>query len=176
MQPEFQSTLPRRERHDIDLELTICCDFNPRSREGSDLCMICSVCLMYISIHAPAKGATVLYLHGLDNNSISIHAPAKGATSLGLKISVPILISIHAPAKGATDGCMVHKQSSRFQSTLPRRERRITGSPRAELIGISIHAPEKGATVFVNPRPISVVFQSTLPRRERRQLGTRIRD
>ena len=35
---------------------------------------------MYISIHAPAKGATVLYLHGLDNNSISIHAPAKGAT------------------------------------------------------------------------------------------------
>ena len=34
-------------------------DFNPRSREGSDICNSNNLlCKLYISIHAPAKGAT----------------------------------------------------------------------------------------------------------------------
>ena len=79
-------------------------DFNPRSREGSDtgtdyvLCMACM-----ISIHAPAKGAT---LRLLDQKSIrqkiSIHAPAKGATKPRCYFFAGQGISIHAPAKGAT--------------------------------------------------------------------------
>ncbi len=35
----------------------------------------------FISIHAPAKGATVKYLYLDEYAIISIHAPAKGATS-----------------------------------------------------------------------------------------------
>ena len=78
----FQSTLPRRERR---RKTAYVCrrgdNFNPRSREGSDY--ICLYMLLYqhkISIHAPAKGATMAASTPLNTDGISIHAPAKGAT------------------------------------------------------------------------------------------------
>ena len=77
----FQSTLPRRERH------------------------VCSCNGYYVedvSIHAPAKGATV--------NSWII-------------CNVGCHVSIHAPAKGATIMRGKHRFIDLFQSTLPRRER-----------------------------------------------------
>ena len=81
--PVFQSTLPRGERH---LPQTRCpenvyfnprsregsdcrslfrfsrsCDFNPRSREGSDVRNLTQHSgRIFISIHAPARGATPL--------------------------------------------------------------------------------------------------------------------
>ena len=78
-----------------------------------------------ISIHAPAKGATLVndYLYfqfqkfqstlprrerpyseaaNIAINSISIHAPAKGATTYSMFAANVMSISIHAPAKGAT--------------------------------------------------------------------------
>ena len=81
---------------------------------------------MQISIHAPVKGATLLYVffvlvilnfnprtrEGCDTQQvaiakaiagISIHAPVKGATIPVKAIDyVEIDISIHAPVKGAT--------------------------------------------------------------------------
>ena len=127
-----------------------------------------------ISIHAPAKGATIMgfkraidspYFNprsreGSDYNSrycycvanISIHAPAKGATVPHLSEHYRIAISIHAPAKGATRG------------------RRSQPAP----FCISIHAPAKGATVKEPNIYIKVLrFQSTLPRRERLAAGVR---
>ena len=79
-------------------------DFNPRSREGSDVCgkvkqRITSAFQstlprrerqqagrgdgyrQTISIHAPAKGATIGSWGQTEVKNISIHAPAKGATS-----------------------------------------------------------------------------------------------
>ena len=56
----FQSTLPQGERQPdrrgpLDLQ-----DFNPRSRKGSDdLVAQVSTIVMTISIHAPARGATI---------------------------------------------------------------------------------------------------------------------
>ena len=56
-------------------------DFNPRSREGSDICNSNNLlCKLYISIHAPAKGATEDRVIKYSKDGISIHAPAKGAT------------------------------------------------------------------------------------------------
>ena len=100
-----------------------------------------------ISIHAPAKGATIRDADVMKKARISIHAPAKGATFIvffsdivsgnfnprsreGSDIFIqhllyyPFLISIHAPAKGAT-------------KTAVRMSYRLL---------ISIHAPAKGAT------------------------------
>ena len=80
--------------------------------------------------------------------------------------------------------------ANRFQSTLPRRERRTAVPPADDssiisihaptkgatpetllafsVSRISIHAPTKGATIFGISFPsFSQVFQSTLPRRER---------
>ena len=122
----FQSTLPRRERLFNHLAIHIYFhDFNPRSREGSDAD---GSCIQHPSIW------------------ISIHAPAKGATRMRYAASCGFYISIHAPAKGATLQKMPQPIFVlRFQSTLPRRERR----------GI-IWCITKDSR-----------FQSTLPRRER---------
>src|SRR5699024_6424553 len=104
--------------------------------------------------------------------TISIHAPARGATLTCSEAQHRKLISIHAPARGATMSriniLQVHQQ---FQSTLPRGERRsveyASGAnytafqstlPRGErprlrsmiTLGaeISIHAPARGATGY----------------------------
>ena len=55
-----------------------------------------------ISIHAPAKGATLFKFDSPVDDYISIHAPAKGATCVGALGYLFYRISIHAPAKGAT--------------------------------------------------------------------------
>ena len=57
---------------------------------------------LWISIHAPAKGATYRTNLFWTYKLISIHAPAKGATETWDLPDYPCLISIHAPAKGAT--------------------------------------------------------------------------
>ena len=147
--------------------------FNPRSREGSDALFSCFYTFLFISIHAPAKGATTGRWTADLQFDISIHAPAKGATPNGYG--------------------SVHKLSG-FQSTLPRRERPsleiLSGrhryfNPRSregsdhvigfldKLMRISIHAPAKGATWRISQQLPIIQFQSTLPRRERRQSGCR---
>ena len=123
------------------------CDFNPRSREGSDHPDSELKNYAKISIHAPAKGATKCNIckragakdfnprsrEGSDlscsckcfSMSISIHAPAKGATLFFRAFFCAYIISIHAPAKGATYVSQIQEYIQKFQSTLPRRERLI---------------------------------------------------
>ncbi len=78
---------------------------------------------------------------------VSIRAPAKGATDEGIELKGYKYVSIRAPAKGAT----LTKQRDElmealFQSALPRRERQ----PQMQLTDgkslVSIRAPAKGAT------------------------------
>ena len=63
----FQSSLPRGERHALDtVNATSQADFNPRSREGSDVDDGGAGFIHYISILAPARGATgdaVIYVN-----------------------------------------------------------------------------------------------------------------
>ena len=100
-------------------------DFNPRSRKGSDECVRvilstsaifqstlpqgerretwqCWRAHRYISIHAPARGATLRPDPAWTLQPISIHAPARGATCWIFNASPRETISIHAPARGAT--------------------------------------------------------------------------
>ncbi len=77
---------------------------------------------------------------------ISIHAPTRGATKKAILQREKQAISIHAPTRGATIPNIDIPDVAGFQSTLPREER-----PRALLIyipdyTISIHAPTRGAT------------------------------
>ena len=63
------------------------------------------------------------------------------------------------------------QQHSKFQSTLPRRERPYFRFNLSSSFCISIHAPAKGATRFQFVLMLyRYLFQSTLPRRERRML------
>ena len=78
-------------------------NFNPRSREGSDRAASSNKEKRYqISIHAPARGATVEGKVNGDGSIISIHAPARGATCRTGRVIQILGISIHAPARGAT--------------------------------------------------------------------------
>ena len=57
--------------------------FNPRTREECDLFNFCAIYDQpFISIHAPARGVTVVFPWSYGHELISIHAPARGATSL----------------------------------------------------------------------------------------------
>ena len=144
----FQSTLPRGERRlTMYQDITFQQNFNPRSHEGSDaLDVVAGVIIAGISIHAPTRGATYEYVDIYALYVISIHAPTRGATL------EPTNIQRHV----------------KFQSTLPRGERRPSGTfpipshyfnPRSHegsdselqqlsfyVDTISIHAPTRGAT------------------------------
>ena len=122
----------------------------------------------FISIHAPTRGATDGNLHPDDGklfqstlpreerrktrdtppqSFISIHAPTRGATHDDQVLHGDTLISIHAPTRGATFVRVGLQGFEKFQSTLPREERRR-------------------ATVMFGHKEKK--FQSTLPREERR--------
>ena len=79
---------------------------------------------------------------------ISIHAPARGATPFGRIFRLFAAISIHAPARGATTLLGFSTTLQKFQSTLPRGERRISCRIFGFYYFISIHAPARGATPF----------------------------
>ena len=98
----FQSTLPHGER------LTI--------KDNQ-------IHTIWISIHAPTRGATQKNYSLLLIKIISIHAPTRGATSQSLDFNNTICISIHAPTRGATKGLYCGLYIEIFQSTLPHGER-----------------------------------------------------
>ena len=101
---------------------------------------------------------------------ISIHAPTRGATKWIPCCGQSAHISIHAPARGATNSASMMSALSLFQSTLPQGERLVplqfhilcahNFNPRShkgsdpeshhfrKLDGISIHAPTRGATIL----------------------------
>ena len=120
----FQSTLPREERHQVSNTNSTEGNFNPRSHERSDVCKI---------------------FHETINKWISIHAPTRGATCAAAEFVNLANISIHAPTRGATEAQVVVVDLDKFQSTLPREERRF----------------------LIPSSHVSVIFQSTLPREER---------
>ena len=103
-------------------------DFNPRSREGSDKVVDLAGVCFYISIHAPAKGAT------LETDK--------------LQAEVDIFQST-LPRRERLDDRELHQTILEFQSTLPRRERPAGLSKNDEGQRISIHAPAKGATELI---------------------------
>ena len=101
--------------------------------------------------------------------NISIHAPAKGATLMDSETLFSLKHFNPRSRKGSDVRLRfcVHCSKS-FQSTLPQRERRLClpGVNLRKLI--SIHAPAKGATFLAFLlRLLLYKFQSTLPQRER---------
>ena len=79
-------------------------NFNPRSREGSDRAASSNKEKRYqISIHAPARGATIFFTRFAQKYAKFQSTLPRGERQQNA-VRVPIchLISIHAPARGAT--------------------------------------------------------------------------
>ena len=124
---EFQSTRPRGARPRLRSRPTgqrRC--FNPRARAGRD----------------PQPGEELS-----DEVLVSIHAPARGATITPSGAKIFEFVSIHAPARGAT--FMLFSPFSPSPCFNPRaragRDRKDCGIQTRSL-RVSIHAPARGAT------------------------------
>ena len=79
---------------------------------------------LFISIHAPPRGATEIAEKQDMSAGISIHAPPRGATFTTQKNFCSPLISIHAPPRGATSMIASHGGDFLFQFTPLREGRR----------------------------------------------------
>ena len=165
--------------------------FNSRAREGRDGESEVRPMAADVSIHAPAKGATMCMpsissrraqfqftrprrarrrpsasrrtSHGFNSRA------REGRDGHVVRVAGPAAVSIHAPAKGATrprgGGAGVRDVSIHAPA------KGATGgdAPRPGGAVVSIHAPAKGAT-SASSRPASAPhqFQFTRPRRARR--------
>ena len=69
-----------------------------------------------VSIHAPARGATIVVPSGATEIPVSIHAPARGATNPAGLLRALLRVSIHAPARGATSSATHSGTDAGFNS------------------------------------------------------------
>ena len=143
--------------------------FNPRSHEGSDADQAAlDAALTKFQSTLPRRERRYLAIHNFVKNFHFNPRSHEGSDDVRAILFEDTNISIHAPTKGATICSHISPTACRFQSTLPRRERRggdimakiligfqstlprrerpeRPGKPEAGS-GISIHAPTKGAT------------------------------
>ena len=146
----FQSTHPRGVRRAGSPGRSSLRCFNPRTREGCD----------------PRDGGLP------DHHPVSIHAPARGATLPPGRLRVPGRVSIHAPARGATPASLLPVAPGVFQSTHPRGVRReVCGALSATMQFQSTHPRGVRLGVFAGGSPF-VLFQSTHPRGVRLSVGS----
>ncbi len=122
--------------------------FNPRSREGSDAHISLSHWAMFLfQSTLPRRERPFFSVSQYKDFCISIHAPAKGATGYFSHIFNASLYFNPRSREGSdTSSVCTSRDFTRFQSTLPRRERPILLFRKAREKCISIHAPAKGAT------------------------------
>ena len=100
-----------------------------------------------VSIHAPARGATLARPHGASAAEVSIHAPARGAT-LSTCAPPPARRRFNPRAREGRDAArrVQLDQALLFQSTRPRGARPARSGPHNQRGVVSIHAPARGAT------------------------------
>ena len=144
---------------------------------------------VYISIHAPPRGATGSALLAAGASAISIHAPPRGATGVSFSCLLWLSISIHAPPRGAT-GRVVFLSFVAFHFN-SRPSARGDNAEKSDIVVpqdfnsrpsargdgntfgarkrycISIHAPPRGATHPMTEAVGKTLFQFT-PLREGR--------
>ena len=144
---------------------------------------------IFISIHAPTRGATFVVRHFAFVIAISIHAPTRGATAFHQVLSsIPDNFNPRSHERSDINDLVNSIHTLIFQSTLPREERHVDpvitttichfnprSHERSDRQGaiegkgniISIHAPTRGATLTSCVPSLYPKFQSTLPREER---------
>ena len=76
----FQSTRPQGARLRYGTPPRLHVRFNPRARKGRDRTDPLQHHSRHVSIHAPARGATIVARRKKSVECVSIHAPARGAT------------------------------------------------------------------------------------------------
>ena len=109
-------------------------------------------------------------------NVISIHAPAKGAT-ISVIVNDKVISNFNPRSREGSDICFCEKPRQRreFQSTLPRRERQTTARNLYCSDDFNPRSREGSDVTAIEVVPNIIRFQSTLPRRERLYLQSFVR-
>ena len=109
---EFQSTLPREERHHRCLFYVSNVLFQSTlPREERPCNSIRPLCIYEFQSTLPREERQVPESGTWQTSEISIHAPTRGATSTSNKTISSIIISIHAPTRGATARMRIYQLS-----------------------------------------------------------------
>ena len=185
----FQSTRPRGARPGWpERDYSAAHGFNPRAREGRDARVERHPPVVDVSIHAPARGATLRDRRLCDVADVSIHAPARGAT-VYQESTMPVIFVFQStrPRGARQDQAYAWMQIHMFQSTRPRGARRRPwnragcrwpcfnpraregrdSSPRSSLdasLSFQSTRPRGARQDPADSFPLDAVFQSTRPR------------
>ena len=165
----FQSTPPREGRlFALHRFKHLRNSFNPRPRARGDtkLLWLINVKLMFQST-PPREGRQPSLSNSGKAKSVSIHAPARGATVDHDSWAVLKEFQSTPPREGRRDTQTTSALSIMFQSTPPREGRRITRLKCNKIYIVSIHAPARGATHSIRLGFEGYEFQSTPPREGR---------
>jgi len=148
--------------------------FNPRPRVGGDLFRNLMGWGIQRFQSTPPRGGRHVYGGWANFHMyISIHAPAWGATGVSASSLAKLLrISIHAPAWGATRQRGSRAWYSRFQSTPPRGGRLNVVWPSSNLSVFQSTPPRGGRRLLLSAVAILRKFQSTPPRGGRHHLSS----
>ena len=120
--------------------------FNPRTHAGCDHRSAARChCGRGVSIHAPTQGATRVSASLCHRGCFNPRTHA-GCDDQPQLFRAQSAVSIHAPTQGATFPRVVPESLAQFQSTHPRRVRRLLGGRQVRVHRVSIHAPTQGAT------------------------------
>ena len=145
---EFQSTLPQGERLELISSQPFFANFNPRSRKGSDCERPHEAPKPDISIHAPARGATISWRKIKNQRRYFNPRSRKGSDPAGAAFAIAkTYISIHAPARGATIFLASLLSGNGISIHAPARGATTIDFTNASGYMISIHAPARGATL-----------------------------
>ena len=137
--------------------------FNPRTRTGCDN-IVCDIeNEVYVSIHAPARGATSSLTRSTYIIGVSIHAPARGATLSKAIDRRELQFQSTHPHGVRLNPKHVEALIALFQSTHPHGVRHLDVISNGLRHNVSIHAPARGATVIIIHIIKSCKFQSTHP-------------
>ncbi len=127
--------------------------------------------VVFVSIHAPARGATLDRHEKQLENHVSIHAPARGATRHSRAATVR-LRSFNPRARAGRDAieASVADYDAQFQSTRPRGARRYDFAFSSWAFLFQSTRPRGARPLLLAKGFDTLVFQSTRPR------GARLRD
>ena len=119
--------------------------------------------LIYVSIHAPARGATASLSSRASPFPFQFTRP-RGARQYVYSVVTDRVVSIHAPARGATSMVVPPVGPSASFNSRAREGRDKFGLIPSVSTVVSIHAPARGATVFNTGDTDEYKFQFTRPR------------
>ena len=163
----FQSTRPRGARLRKSSAILNFRGFNPRAREGRDRIIWYRPAMFTVSIHAPARGATMVAVKSKTGQVFQSTRPRGARHSIRRSGSMSacfnpraregrdvtgedcrrrVVVSIHAPARGATNLKVLIITQKKVSIHAPARGATADGFALRGQTVVSIHAPARGAT------------------------------